>query len=1624
MSEASEILKAGGLVPLDAKLAKAEAVDTVVARAYSHGVLPGRVVVRLTAQSVAAGDDLEMATLGFGPGEDRGAVAKERRRPLGFPGWALVNDPKNARYALDVVKEFKKQARKAKSKPGHAKDGIDAIAAKLGKSVPHFLPSFYEEAGRAFIEHGATTFAAAFFGKAREAEAVHALEVDEEHRVHGFLEFALAGAVTTKALTQYAKDLGEHHEPGVAYAHFRQLCLQRTLGGMPPWSGMAKELRRLAKAAKLDPDAEDAAFIAEIIESPALGKAAGEFWRAYAEPITQLGKANPVARGALLNLFPTGSTYNADLDEVWLDLLEATGATQALVSNDAPAEAAPSGGRAAWFDKLTSHLARSWRNSTISKRAFDLLRRMAPMLIADGKPITCAGRYNRIDLDLCELALELGVPVSGPAEHPRLDVEEWAKHATEPDRGRDPVRSAVHPQVGPLLAASVANEIGGEPFDAMSRGKAGFLAAKRAWLEQTIAKAEQGALPAIVDAISTINNKVKAETFAELPDLHARFAALDLAPALARTLRAGIVDEFGWPLLEEVAAELNPDGKTELVLHGGPPALIVATKTRAIAIGASGRLGAHDVVIPPKYELVTLRFIGGQFLVVLKEGYKTRAYWSSAPHDVFESEESSWYIPKLVTRVAVFADGAWLEGETPMRAGERKLSLGQRVKAFDGTTAWISDNKDGLERWREVLATGEAGRHSWPSFIEARLETDWRIDGASFVMPAPRDTSPLGVRDGLVGARVRIQNTDTNRWMQTKREIEMIDGTAWTGEVNVHMTCLARFPGGGEPRPLLEESAWREGITTSILSPDGKLLGSKVNEHDRRYSSGQVAPLPPAFWPLLSARDEAGSGRLHAITDAAARALIAAVPVQKTTPPGIAHPPPTDVTSGVVELADARLRRGVTGLAIMTAELELERDRLAAERAPGQASKPTSEGGHGDDVLIAALAGFCERHWQKEGRAWGQIERVGELFASEDRSDRVVKKLPTATLDWFDYALAPGSLVFVALAVGTPADKRKHVAELLQHVTTSLPPPAKLRAFDAHVPKATDDDDDDDDDDDEREPIEVHWIGGNAYAIKKIGWYGNQFRVLEYAPTGELKPLVGWVIDNQSTGSKAVAADQIEALLAAIADGKTSWSADAAARLAEGTGLTPSEGVYLWAGCPNATERAANFLDKELREKVLGLKAKQAEVARDSMTAVALPKRIRAVDAAGQAGVAALLDGSAVTALVAAWQQLFGTRMAIPEELIAEADRALWAPMQPKPALTLIGSAETAPELTVDGLWGLDAACDVVRVGSAEPLVGQTKLTDAPTAFDSQVLGTVLVYLPFVFAELPVGHALRASAARALELALERLASKTLWFEAGSHYMTDDEAKAMDTVLAGLGGEMLTGFNEQITGRRLPGAVVQRSGNRTELKIHPATLDAKALATIGKLAQAIHQWGLSPLKAVELARSADYAAFVERIRKTPVPEGKWEQNPLLSVPKLVDKVAKKHELSREAAALYLQYLVLLWPTSKNLQEWNGWTAKQVDAANDELLSQELVLEAKRERAQRPYFLPGGWEALKSPKPPMESWKLPLYGTRNAEGDATPTLPSFQALAPFHLMYERAWKRCEDGDVPRYEEVKR
>ena len=819
---------------------------------------------------------------------------------------------------------------------------------------------------------------------------------------------------------------------------------------------------------------------------------------------------------------------------------------------------------------------------------------------------------------------------------------------------------------------------------------------------------------------------------------------------------------------------------------------------------------------------------------------------------------------------------------------------------------------------------------------------------------------------------------------------------------------MLRLPAAAEPRPIVEESAYRQGTTSILMDPTANVRGAKLEPQDRRYYRGQVAALPPTFWHCFTPRDEAGSRRIHAATDDDARALIAAMPA------ALDQVPPEAIAKLLPEVTHPRLRAGVLGYAMIAAKQQRDRDRLAAERGPSNAAASSgSTAGPDDATLLLALGGWVDRNWNHGGSAFAQIAEVAALFGSNDRGDRYVHEVPASTLDWLSFAVMRSSLAFIAAAIGRPAEQRVAIAQLFAAIARSLPAAHQLRVFDAHgkleLPG-------------EGIGFRIRWWNGNAYVTRKVGWSGDAFKVLEYAPGGTFRALPGMSLGAELRGGAALGPDDATALLSAIAAGKTSWSEAAPAKVAAATGLTLSEAVLLWTALPNANSMNQNFLDKELRE-LLGLKAAQAAVARDGLKTIPIGKRLAAIDEGARSGIAALLDGSAADALGAAWVRIVGKKIAIPEELIADADRELQAPMEPSQALAMIGAARDVPELTADGTFALDPTGTVVRASTSEPLV-QAKLETDAAVFTDKVMHTLISYLPFLYAELPVGDPLRAQAPVAHELALQRLSNRSLWLDAGQVYLDDNTRKAFDVLLPALGGEPLVGLKDGTTGVRIPGAAVVRQTHRVELKIHPASIDAKSGAVIGKLATQIAVWGYSSWKSLEYLRSPGLAQLMARIRETPVPAGGWEQNPLAAAPKLVDRAAKQLGVSKDAAALYLQYLTLLWPTPKNIQQWNDWKPKQLTTANAELVERELLLEAKRERAQRSHFLPGGWEALKSPHPPMESWKLALYGMRSPEGIPLPPLGRFLALAPFHQMFEAAWERIENDDIPRYDEVKR
>jgi hypothetical protein len=169
-------------------------------------------------------------------------------------------------------------------------------------------------------------------------------------------------------------------------------------------------------------------------------------------------------------------------------------------------------------------------------------------------------------------------------------------------------------------------------------------------------------------------------------------------------------------------------------------------------------------------------------------------------------------------------------------------------------------------------------------------------------------------------------------------------------------------------------------------------------------------------------------------------------------------------------------------------------------------------------------------------------------------------------------------------------------------------------------------------------------------------------------------------------------------------------------------------------------------------------------------------------------------------------------------------------------------------------------------------------------------------------------------------------------------------------------------------------------------------------------------------------RSDGMTGLMESNRKPKTEDGLWEQYPLHSVPALVTECSKQLKVDEMAAALYLQILALSDPTSANLKLWNGWSTKQIQSFSATLLEKELLVEAKRERAGREIFLPGGWEPLKTPNLPIETWKLPMFGYENIEPLRGGMAEFIVYEGPIACLFENAWNRWKAGDVPAYAET--
>ena len=1588
--------------------------DTLSARAYAHPVLDGRVVVRLTPEALGGAEDLTMDFLGFDAPSAIDAVGVVRRQALGFPAWALVHDPPNAQHALNLVKDIERCSRVAKSKPGHAKDGFDALAERLAGSVPRYLPTFYEQVARIFLGLDNTFWAALYFDKARSAEHAYGLPIDEDVQAASFLEFALAGALTAKALTAYAKDLAVRSAPAEAYARYRQVCVERVKGGLPPFAAMPADLRRLAKAARLDPSTADQDLLRELLACPAITRSSANFWSTYRDSIGALGRAEPAVRGLLLNLTPmiTGAAAVRE-DLLWLSILEAAGATDGLTAPAAPvpAEASARDGASGWLGRFVRAFEAScgYFGAAPPAELLDLVGRMAPQLRAEGVAVVLAARPH-LSLELIDLCLALGIPVADPP--PELVLNAGHLSAQCSNCGRDLSALAADERFRPMLDVAVDSILrASRQYSTQWTRPAGIRALLAEQLDDLAGSILEGGLPDADRGLGLLS-KLRPELGPELrsinPQAWERITTFDAAVPLADALRRGILDEFGWPALDEAAALMatpikTGNSTTRLSIVDQWPYLIISDDQRVVVVGHDRIVYTQDLPALPRnrYGRFEFGWANGQLSITTPDFGNPTITWSGSPHTPLDVEASRrTYISGSIE----LSDGARSFGARPYRAGDTGFTWRGPV-ATDGERHWVlkrgTDENQWIsaldEQWREFDPfNGRVGAPGTPEFFTEAGDDAAQLNHEAcslLKLPEGVEDSPLGSADGLVGWRATRAAEGTQRGtgidgrsVSSERRL-----TALKDKDRPAIVGAIRFPGAAEDLAIV----WHFGQfhqtshEITLLAPGDRCVA--------RFSIGARSPvlalgtacLPRwQFWHFLKPRDPAGSDALRGIEVATARALIAAG-AETDGEKRLAL-----IGQAIPEITSAQLLAGVVGYAAnarycagLVAKLKDAATAEPAQRAQAtQAAVKQAKA----DATVAILS------WVRDPEASPLPEGAISMGSRFGRS-RV--NLPTAILSqhggesqelggWehFDaWTRMRGDLYLAAVA---PWFGRKHgqvfarAEELRASGLLDLAERIRVLNITPPAPQST---------------VEVIASEAGHVVAFKRRTYNEMAAALTDWQAVEIRredsgfgAVPGWGIEREWRvpawpWPETPPADAARML---AQRGEIPWDPQYAERLAEAAGISRGEAAVWLLGVPGLSWQGAETPAPEVLKRFGFATAAAWQVAvrrflkqvgqTSELLAVLLPERAEDL----------WTTGPDIQRAAAYWVARHGRQASAPPALLEAADKEL---------------------RHQDG--GRDAAEPVVVLRDLLDSAGQARISSNKRLDDEtwEIIARSLLWLAY---RLPVGDPLRAQLPQAVTMA------RTLLLEPGQTYHVwyrggPDAAAAILGLPVRQEGE-----------RKAVGALLFSNNVTARPDLRPSLLSGLDDPVLDLVTSAgSYRSEVGPVHVLRLL----LGERLPRLFATEQPEdaapgvpGYHAQDPTRSVPELVAQVAAERNLSEDAAALYLMLLALPDPTDRNQAAWTGWKPPRLKAARADLAERaDLLVSGARPRAGRSLFLPGAWLALKAPHLPVEAWKSVSLGI---EADGAVRLGVVLPQVPVPELFHAAWQRVRAGDAPSFENL--
>ncbi|MGW7416962.1 hypothetical protein [Streptomyces sp. NPDC054863] len=1682
-ARAAALLDAGAILP--AATVDRDDADALTARTYTHTALGDRPVVRLVPGTLGEAEDLALEFLGLARTAEAPVVGQVRRETLGFPAWALVNDPANGHHALALVKDIERLGRQAKTRAGAAKDGFDALGTRLGRAVPHFLPTYYEQVARLFLQAENTTYAATFFGKAREAERVHGLVVDEDRQRAVFLEFAFAGALTVKALRQYVRDLVARLAPADAWAQFRRLLVERCAAGMPPYAALPQDVRALVKAAGLDREAAERELVADLIGSPGVVRAPASFWATYRSALIALAQKDAAVRARLLGFFPetfSEGDRDADGEPGWLALLAESGTEDLLTAlphtlGNAPSDPAdPSVSPADWLARWEAHRRRNRATPGRSPQTLDLTARMADRLRADGRPVELfQGRWQRTaDLDLLDLCLASGIPVAEPDDHdtgttqpPGVPVGPWLTD-TAPG-ARDLTAVAEQPVFRALLSRNVGG-LGDGRGQRLGDASMAKLAAHpvlsgilREWLT---ARAEEytaaRGLPALHTALQRLS-AFRAVVADVAPEAVRLLKGHDVVPLLAATLRTGVLDELGWPALDETYAELAAEAAAGRQRHhrsegvgvtGAWPALILNTLERAVVIGPEGVLLRHTLRLPATvdhWRTIALRYVDGELLVIWWEDGKQRGYWSHRPAEVFTvggEQIPRWGGSGPSDEVCLpLPGGGRATGGKTLHAGDTSLPP-QRAVISDGTGHW-REGRQGTQRvWLEYdPAGGTHGRASLPAFLRSGVRDGTRLLAEHCqVLPLQPglETTPFGTDGTVLGRWVRRTVTEPGTAAPADGH-RIVAGTP-----DGHTVTLPHpLPGGGSPVPLGAltlpggsrpvAALHHRSVEAHPADTDGaggSLWSVTPDSSGGNDAAGTPYVPPVSYWHALRPRDEGGSLALRNLTDsragellkevaaAVARHLEAFRAVEEYTGPSSRELSEEAVARVLPEVSDARLLAGVTGLVRNAVDRAAAAARYLEPPRPVQPATPRNaartqgmffdqEPEHGDDTTLRnASAWGSERMrggWWGAGSRWTtirQILAVNHVLGGEPAfGPPTPSKVPFTPVDGWqrdEYTVPGDSLGWTSLLDKLPELAYRAASETTapEHRAGLLLLLETLVAGPLADPAGT-----------VRQVELVEPVAGGTSASGRHEAVHRLGQVLRRGAR-TVVVIAGRGRNDRNDAARWLALDHDPTGAFGPVPGFTldrehvHRRGIARDRLTRLTALVREQGPAPWR--PEAAEAFHTATGIGPLQSAALLSAAVAEPGAEALAL--LGAKTRAFEAA-QARLDALPRDD---------------RHALLQALLPADPAELWSTGPDVRAATEVWQERLASlvrvpeELDLD-LSGTDpGAVDLIlNTGTRTWLAHGTDVQDGtgrPGLRRVSARGAVssaLTALHTLAYTLPYGHPLRAQLPVGLAALRGRLADPGLVLDLGMNWTeSGDPVGPAIRAAHGLpesGGADADGLVRAGTALLLaPG-----HGTHEKLLIRPAGLAGPDDPAFGLVEGTVARHGSGDLLALRALLGEETDALASAGAPDSSPHHP-PQDPTRTVPDLVAEAVDFLGLSEDAAALYLMLLALPDPTDRNCVRWTGWKPARTKKARAELAATDLVVEAKRSRAGRTVFLPCGWLERGAPGLPLETWKERLYPVEGS----TRTLPHL----PVPALYAAAWARVRDGDAPAFEEL--